>query len=205
MPLEWNDGPMDTLDDARQLLSGSAEQTLAMAAYVTEIETMMRNSEFTDSNGNPLQFLSEKPIIASHSLGGKPTHLMAMAGYQTIMMDARPMTNGYIDSLMDLHEITFGETIDKISTLETLDANSIDIRAAHANIWNSPLLPWTDVHVVPNSFVYGTGEVATLADRHVGGDHAAEVFVPSIMHAVDPLSSASQAPKGREGMIIVRR
>ncbi len=202
--MEYDYSPSDTLNDAKQLFTGSYEQTQALIGYTQYIENKIKDGEFTDGDGNPLEIANDKPIIASHSLGSRPTHIMSIAGYKTIIMEPRPITDAYTNNLSQLYETTYGDIKSQDQIISALDDNTISVRAGHANVWNSPLMPWTDVHNVPNTYVYGTGESATLSDRHVGGDHAAEVFAPSIMKTMNPESSASQAPKGKDGMFIQR-
>ena len=94
--MEYDYSLTDTLDDAKQLISGSVEQTQALQRYAEHITSKIKNNEFIDGDGVPLEIASDKPIIASHSLGSKPTHVMSITGYQTIMMEPRPLTDIYI-------------------------------------------------------------------------------------------------------------
>jgi hypothetical protein len=180
--MEYDYGPSDTLDDAKQLITGSNGQTQALQGYVEYTSDKIKNAAFKDADGKTIQLSSDKPIIASHSLGSKPTHVMSVAGYDTIMMEPRPLTGAYIDSLAELYQDTYGGDIKTAEDIiGSLDLNTVSVRAGHANIWNSPLMPWTSSHNVPNTYIYGTGEGATLSGRHVTDDHAAEVLVPSTM------------------------
>lgn len=197
--MEYDYGPLDTLADAKELITGNIGQTKALKAYAETITEKIQNGEFKDSNGNALQISGEKPIIASHSLGSRPTHIMALDGYKTIILEPRPITNDYVDGLNKLSQdiLGYSQTHDEVTS--ALDENVVSIRAANANIWNSPLMPSTQVHHVPNTYIYGTGNKATFADRHVAGDHAAEVAVPSSMEALSPETSAKKAPKSVSG------
>lgn len=200
--MEYDYSLTDTLDDAQQLFSGSLEQTKALREYTELVTHKIQANEFFNKDGIPLDISSDRPIIASHSLGSKPTHIMSVAGYKTIMTEPRPLTGGYINDLNDLYKKVYGAAVSPADITDALDQNTISIRAGHANVWNSPLMPWENVHIVPNTYVYGTGEAPSLSDRHVAGDHAAEVFVPSIMRALNPLSSADEAPKGKIHMAL---
>jgi hypothetical protein len=202
--MEYDYAPSDTLDDAKKLFQGNYAETQALKGYVDLITDKMQSGEFQNSDGGSLEILNDKPIIASHSLGSKATHVMSVAGYQTIMLEPRPITDGYVEKLRTLYDANFETPKSSQETIDALDANTISIRAGHANVWNSPLMPWTDVHNVPDTYIYGTGDGATLSDRHVAGDHGAEVAVPSIMRAMDSETSASQAPKGKAGMRLQR-
>jgi hypothetical protein len=204
--MEYDYSLQDTLDDVSQLITGSRAQTNALKAYAENIEQDMSKGKIRDKNGKALPLAHSKPIIASHSMGSVPIHVMTLAGYETFMLEPRPLTNGYLSHVAGLHAQLYKKDSPKTAeqALEALDQRSASLRAAHANIWNTPLNPFTLVHNIRNSYAYGTGNKATFSDYHLAGDHAAEVAVPSIVSQYKEGSAAEKAPKAKSQMKVAK-
>ena len=61
--MEYDYSPSDTLSDARQLFTGSYEQTHALIGYTQHIENKIKNGEFADENGIPIPTMYKNPAM----------------------------------------------------------------------------------------------------------------------------------------------
>jgi hypothetical protein len=193
----------DTWDDLGELINGNQHQTIALREYIEAITDRMLNGEFTDTDGTQLILQNDRPVIIGHSMASRSIHVMAIAGYDTIIVEPRPLTNNYLEDITALYTDTIGTRLVQREILAGIAEHNITLRAANANIWNSPLMPWTSVHYIGDYYIYGNGGT-NFADRHVAGTHAAEVAVPSILRTFDGESAATEAPKGIFGMQVMR-
>lgn len=196
--------PADTIHDGLELLSGTQKQTKALHNYAKDIERRIERAEFTDDKDEPLEIADAKPIIASHSMGCKPVHSMAAMGYKVIAIEPRPLTKGYIANIKRHCKKVLGHDTHAKDIYKNISDNCVTVRAEHCNVWNSTVLPWVKQHQTRETYTYGNGQKATVADRHLAGHHAAEVLTPSLIKAFNPASAATQAPKGQDGMTIER-
>lgn len=176
--LESDDNPGDTLMDIREMAFGGMRgQSKALYHYVRGLE----NRTFTDQDGQPLPVRGQ-PLIGAHSLGCTAAQMMALAGYETVLVEPRPLHQGLLRRIADnFARITGGAKPAAAEVLARLQDTTVNIRSAHANVWNSVILPWVRQHDAGLDLAYTHAEHRLRpADRGIGTFHRVEKAVPEI-------------------------
>lgn len=197
--MEYDFSLQDTVDDAKELILGSKRQSAALHEFTKEIEHKIADGAFIGPDGLPLPIAGARPVIGSHSMGCLPAQVMGAQGYNTILVEPRPIHYGLLRRIGDIVGSLTGQRPTQEDMLGQLDAGCISLRARHANVWNSVLLPWVKEKRVGLNFTYGDEKPAKLIDRFITAFHAAEVAVPSLMNTKE----ARQAPKFRRGVTLL--
>lgn len=180
--LESDDNPGDTLMDLKEMsIGGMRGQSGALYHYTMQVEKMIADSAFRGADGNALP-VTGGIIIGAHSMGCTAAQMMAIGGYQTVLVEPRPVHDGLINRIAGNYaKITGHEKPDTETVVEKLDASSVNIRSRHSNVWNSIILPWIKQRETGQSFAYTTdGHTITPADRGIGTFHRVEMSLPSI-------------------------
>ncbi len=180
--LESDDNPGDALMDLKEMaIGGMRGQSTALYNYTMQIEKMVADGAFKGADGTPLP-VTGGIVIGAHSMGCTAAQMMAIGGYQTVLVEPRPVHDGLIDRIAGNYaKITGHEKPDAETVIEKLDASSVNIRSRHSNVWNSIILPWIKQRETGQSFAYTTeGHTVTPADRGIGTFHRVEMSVPSI-------------------------
>ena len=180
--LESDDNPGDTLMDLTEMtLGGMRGQSKALYNYTREIEAKIADGAFKDAAGKPLP-VQGGIIIGAHSMGCTAAQMMALKGYQTVLVEPRPLHHGLLRRLaQNFSNITGGEKLSDDEVVKRLDGTTVNIRSRDANVWNSIILPWVRQREAGQNFAYAqAGHRAGLADRGLGTFHRVEVSVPSL-------------------------
>lgn len=180
--LESDDNPGDTLMDLKEMaVGGMRGQSTALYNYTMQVEKMIAGGTFKGADGNTLP-VNGGIVIGAHSIGCTAAQMMAIGGYQTVLIEPRPVHDGLISRIAGNYAtITGHEKPDAETVIEKLDASSVNIRSRHANVWNSVILPWIKQRETGQSFAYTTeGHAVKPADRGIGTFHRVEMSVPSI-------------------------
>lgn len=180
--MEYDDGPLDTLEDLVEMtVGGMRGQTRALHGYVHDIEARLKAGAFRGADGKPLA-AAGPPVIGSHSMGCTAAQVMALDGYNVILVEPRPTHGGLLKRLGRNYFHVTGKQMDHKTMLGRLDAHTVNLRARHSNIWNSVILPWARQWKTGRNFVYGDEKPAVLLDRFITTFHGVEVAVPSLMN-----------------------
>ncbi|MDF3023022.1 MAG: hypothetical protein K0R10_383 [Alphaproteobacteria bacterium] len=180
--LESDDNPGDTLMDIKEMaIGGMRGQSTALYNYTMQVEKMIADGAFRGADGNPLP-VTGGIVIGAHSMGCTAAQMMAIGGYQTVLVEPRPVHDGLINRIADNYaKITGHDKPDAETVVEKLDASAVNIRSRHSNVWNSIILPWIKQRETGQSFAYTTeGHNVVPADRGIGTFHRVEMSVPSI-------------------------
>lgn len=180
--LESDDNPGDTLMDIKEMaVGGMRGQSTALYNYTMQVEKMIADGAFKGADGHPLP-VTGGIVIGAHSMGCTAAQMMAIGGYQTVLVEPRPVHDGLINRIAGNYaKITGNEKPDADTVVEKLDASSVNIRSRHSNVWNSIILPWIKQRETGESFAYTTeGHEVKPADRGIGTFHRVEMSVPSL-------------------------
>lgn len=180
--MEYDDGPKDTIEDLMEMtIGGMRGQTRALYDYIRDIESRLHAGTYRDKHGKPFE-TQGTPVIGSHSMGCTAAQVMALDGYNVILVEPRPTHAGLLNRLGRNYAHVTGRRIDRKTMLGRLDAHTVNLRARHSNIWNSVLLPWARQWKTGRNLVYGDEKPAALLDRFITTFHGVEVAVPSLMN-----------------------
>lgn len=179
--LESDDNIGDTFMDLQQMtLGGMRGQSAALYAYAKEVEAKIASGDFRGADGRPLD-IRGRPVIGAHSMGCTAAQMMALDGYQTVLIEPRPVHGGLIRRLSRNFERITGTHVEAHDVVARLDASAVNIRSGHSNIWNSIILPWIRQREVGQNYAYRVeGQGPTPADRGIGTLHRVEMSVPSL-------------------------
>jgi len=180
--LESDDNPGDTLMDLKEMaLGGMRGQSKALYNYTHEIEAKIAEGAFKGADGAALP-VAGNIIIGAHSMGCTAAQMMALKGYETVLVEPRPLHHGLLRRLaQNFTQITGGEKLNDDQVLQKLDSTTVNIRSSYANVWNSIILPWVRKRDAGQNFAYAqAGHAPTLSDRGIGTFHRVEVSVPSL-------------------------
>lgn len=180
--LESDDNPGDTLMDLKEMtLGGMRGQSRALYRYTKDIDAKIAAGAFKDAEGNPLP-VDGGIVIGAHSMGCTAAQMMALDGYQTVLVEPRPLHHALLQRLSsNLAAITGAPRLGDDAVLKKLDDTTVNIRSGYANVWNSIILPWVKQREAGQNFSYQqAGHKVTPADRGIGTFHRVEVSVPSL-------------------------
>jgi len=180
--LESDDNPGDTLMDLKEMtLGGMRGQSRALYRYTKDIEQKIASGDFRGADGKPLP-IDGKVMIGAHSMGCTAAQMMALEGYQTVLVEPRPLHHSLLQRLSsNLSSVTGAPRLSDEAVLEKLEDTTVNIRSSYANVWNSIILPWVKQREAGQNFSYAQeGHRVTPADRGLGTFHRVEVSVPSL-------------------------
>lgn len=174
--------PAEILRDLNQvLIRGVQDQSKELFDYAHLIQDHIKHGQITCPNGDIYTVKNKKPLICAHSMGTIAGQMMALLGYKTILFEPRPVHDTLLKKLNKNMAAACGVSLPKTDMLARLNANCINIRARHANTWNSLIAPWKTAYPAGITYSYCNNQSPRLIDRFITTLHRLECVVPSLL------------------------
>ena len=193
---EPESSPLEMLQDLKQItFMGVCDQSRALHQYATDVETLMGGGTITDSKGHIHPVTNKKPLICAHSMGTIAGQMMALDGYQTLLIEPRPVHDNLLNQLQKNMLNVTGKSLNHDDMIARLTHFSITVRARHGNVWNSLIAPWKKAYKTGETYSYCNNDKPRIWDRFITTFHRLECVVPSLLDT--PKSRLSKLYNGK--------